>query len=281
MHRGRIIACLLTIGFAAMASSAQRGQEHASCSAAAQQELNRAIVLLHHMTYPQAREAFREVARREEGCVLAFWGIAMTLFQPMWPTRPGPADRELGWQMVQKAESIGSQTERERLLLATAEAFFRDPADGDYWQRIRRWEEAAALAYARLPNDLDAAALYALAHLAVAQASGTTQANHTRAAQILERVLAVNPRHPGGMHYLIHANDINARERESPEVVREYAHIAPDNPHALHMPTHIYVRKGEWILAIDGNIKAADAALRYPAGEQRQLVWDEFPHAIE
>ena len=67
-----------------------------SCSAPAQRDFDQALVLLHHMTYPQARSAFAELASREPDCAMAHWGVAMTLFQPLWPTRPTPADLARG-----------------------------------------------------------------------------------------------------------------------------------------------------------------------------------------
>lgn len=90
-----------------------------------------------------------------------------------------------------------------------------------------------------------------------------------------------NPDHPGAMHYLVHANDVPGREREQLEVTRKYDSSAPRNPHALHMPTHIYTLLGDWIEVIRGNLRAAEAALEHPAGDRNQFVWDEFPHAIE
>jgi len=83
------------------------------------------------------------------------------------------------------------------------------------------------------------------------------------------------------MHYLVHASDVPGRERELLEVTRRYDAAAPRNPHALHMPTHIYTRLGDWNGVIRGNLLAAEAALEVPAGERGDLVWDEFPHAIE
>ena len=83
------------------------------------------------------------------------------------------------------------------------------------------------------------------------------------------------------MHYLVHANDVPGRERESLEITRKYEALAPRNPHALHMPTHIYTRLGDWDGVIRGNLRAAEAALEYPAGDHGEFVWDEFPHAIE
>src|SRR5687768_7136973 len=99
-----------------------------SCSKEAQAEFHRALALFHHMTYPQARTAFERVAVVDPKCPMAHWGIAMTLFQPLWPTRPGPDALRRGWEEVQKAKELQPSTERERLFIAAAEAFFTDPA---------------------------------------------------------------------------------------------------------------------------------------------------------
>jgi tetratricopeptide (TPR) repeat protein len=254
-----------------------------SCSKRAQARFNEAVALLHHMTYPQARQEFREVATIDPTCAMAHWGIAMSLFQPLWPTRPSPDDLQRGWEEVQKAEALAPPTERERLFLAAAEAFFLEPASPDYWLRIRRWHRAMEKVYACFPDDDEAAAFFALAHLATAPADNLPEAraHSDRAAEILLRVGKHNPDHPGAMHYLIHANDMPGREREELEITRRYETVAPENPHALHMPTHIYTRLGDWDGVIRGNLRAADAALKYPAGEHGEFVWDEFPHMIE
>jgi tetratricopeptide (TPR) repeat protein len=286
-------ACLMVASLAGCAGDTTRkAQPHAghapgavdfriSCSAPAQAEFNRAVTLLHHMTYPQARAAFQHVAVTDPACAMAQWGIAMTLFQPLWPTRPGPEALRQGWDAVQKAKALQAPTEREQLFVAAAEAFFLDPASADYWLRIRRWEHASEKIYVAFPDDSEAAVFYALAHLATAP-SGTISHEHSdRAAAILLRVYERNPDHPGAMHYLVHANDVPGRERESLEITRKYEAVAPRNPHALHMPTHIYTRLGDWNAVTKGNLRAADAALEYPAGDHGQFVWDEFPHTIE
>ncbi len=252
-----------------------------SCSERSQAEFNKAVALLHHMTYPQARAAFTQVAQAEPRCAMAHWGIAMTLFQPLWPTRPGAEDLRRGWDAVQKAKALAPPTERERLFVDSAEAFFREPASSDYWQRIRRWEQSMEKARIALPQDPEAAAFYALSHLAAATTSERVRAHSDRAAQILLDLFKRNPEHPGAMHYLVHANDVPGRERESLEIIRKYAAVAPRNPHALHMPTHIFTRLGDWDAVIRGNLQAAEAALEHPAGSRGEFVWDEFPHAIE
>ena len=252
-----------------------------SCSAPAQAGFNRALTLLHHMTYPQARAAFAEVARTDPDCAMAHWGVAMTLFQPLWPTRPGQEARELGWSEVRKAKALAAPTRREQLYVAAAEAFFLDPASDDYWLRIRRWAEASQKVHAAFPADDEAAVFAALGLLATTPADRSSREHADQGAAILLQVLARDPDHPGAMHYLVHANDVAGRERESLDITRQYESIAPDNPHALHMPTHIYTRLGDWDGVVRGNLRAADAALKHPAGDHGQYVWDEFPHAIE
>ena len=252
-----------------------------SCSARARAEFDRAVALLHHMTYPRARESFERVATIDPRCAMAHWGIAMTLFQPLWPTRPGPGELRRGWEAVQTAGTLEPPTERERLLVDAAAVFFREPESPDYWQRIRRWEQGMASAHAALPQDPEVTAFYALAHLAAAPPDTTLRAHAERAARLLLAVYERNPAHPGAMHYLVHANDVPGRERESLEIIRKYEALAPRNPHALHMPTHIYTRLGDWDAVIEGNARAATAALQQSAGDRGQFVWDEFPHAVE
>lgn len=252
-----------------------------SCSAEAQREFNHAVALLHHMTYPQARVAFQRLETIDSRCAMAYWGEAVTLFQPLWPTRPGPAVLQQGWAAIEKAKALQPPTQREQLFIAAAEAFFLDPTSQDYWLRIRRWEAAMEKLYNAFPNDPEAAVFYALAHLATTPSDKITRANADRAAEILLRVYRRNPNHPGAMHYLVHANDVPGRERELLEITRKYDSIAPNNPHAIHMPTHIYTRLGDWNGVIRGNLRAANAALQYPAGDKGQFVWDEFCHAIE
>jgi len=252
-----------------------------SCETSVQADFDRAVTLLHHMTYSQARAAFQEVAEHDPACAMAQWGIAMTLFTPLWPTRPSPADLQQGWDAAQKGRALAPPTAREREFVAAAAAFFEEPDSTDYWARIARWETAMAALHAAFPNDTEASAFYALALLASARPGPGAQEHSRRAVELLEPVLRDNPSHPGAMHYMIHANDLPGREHNDLDIVQGYEKVAPDNPHALHMPTHIYTRLGDWDGVIRGNLRAEAAALKYPAGDQGQYVTDEFPHAIE
>jgi len=244
-----------------------------------QEDFDRAVALLHHMTYPRAQEEFESVAAKDPDCAMAHWGVAMTLFQPLWPTRPSPEDLKRGWEEVEIANGMEVPTEREQLFLATVAGFFQDPESVDYWGRIRRWESAMENIFTILPDDMEAAAFFSLAHLATAN-DGTGTAHQERVADILDSILERNPDHPGAVHYTIHANDVQGRQALAQEVIRGYGEIAPRNPHALHMPTHIYVRLGEWVDVIGGNTDASAVALTHGAGPDGKYVWDEFAHSL-
>jgi tetratricopeptide (TPR) repeat protein len=252
-----------------------------SCAPAVRADFDRAVALLHHMTYPVAYAAFEGVAETDPECAIAYWGMAVTLFQPLWPTRPSAQELELGWRLARQAQAAGTASVREAGFVAAAVAFFDPAGDPDYWTRIDRWAEAHARLLEAFPDDLEVRAFYALSHLATASRSGPPADHHARAADVLAGILQREPTHPGAVHYTIHADDFDGRQAESPGVVRSYAEIAPSNPHALHMPTHIFVRLGEWDDVIAWNRRAAEAALAQRVGPNDEYVWDEYPHAVE
>lgn len=248
-----------------------------SCDPAVSDDFDYAVGLLHHMMYVEAREAFERITAEDTDCAMAYWGMAMTFFQPLWPTRPSPEDLARGQHLVKQAQELGARTERERALLAATSAFFDEPGGG-WWSRIKRWAEGMERAYRAHPNDLDTSAFYALSVLARGQTAEDRGAYNAQAAKILLEIYEQVPSHPGAIHYTIHANDIEGRAKESLDVVRSYGAIAPNVPHALHMPTHIFVRLGEWPEVIEWNRKSADAALARPAGE---AVSHHYPHAAD
>jgi tetratricopeptide (TPR) repeat protein len=241
-----------------------------SCSAEAQPHLDRGLLMLHHMMYPQAEGSFEEAAAVEEECAMARWGLAMAHFQPFW----GSAEVEAGRAHAEQALALDPPTEREELYARAALAFFEAP-DAGYAARLRSWEAAMQELHEAYPDDPEAATLFALAHLSV----GPDDPNRlARAGSIVEAVHTRVPDHPGAVHYAIHVHDVDALADEGVRFAEAYEELAPTIPHALHMPSHIYVRTGEWDEVIDWNRRSADAALEHPAGEHISL---HYPHALD
>jgi len=110
------------------------------------------------------------------------------------------------------------------------------------------------------PDDHEAAIFHALALLAIAPPTDKTYSNQKRAGAILEPLFAEQPEHPGLAHYIIHAYDYPPLAERALDAARRYAKIAPDSPHALHMPSHIFTRLGLWQESIDSNLVSAASA---------------------
>ncbi len=276
---------LLSSGSAPAQDRASQGSESLgkvvfpiSCAPSAHARFERAVALLHHMMYVEAKREFEAVSEIDPQCAMSHWGIAVTLFQPLWPTRPGPAELKAGWQEVQRAGSIGGMTERERAYVAAVEAFYREPEGADYATRLRRFEERMEAVYRAYPDDMEARYTASILSLATASQSDKTLAHQYRAAQILDRVYAREPAHPGAIHYAIHAHDVDGFAGEGLAVARGYDDIAPHVPHALHMPTHIFVRLGAWPDVIEWNRRSADAAVNFPAG---RFTSHHYAHALD
>ena len=273
-----LVASVLVAGPVA----AQGGHDHAdalgavefgvSCADAVTGDFDQAVALLHHMQYVEAQAAFEAVAAADPACGMAHWGVAMTRFQPLWPSRPSADDLQRGAEDLARARALGVRTDRERALVAAAEAFYDDP-EADWWTRLTRWAEGMAEAHRAHPDDVETAALYALSQLAVAQTAPDRMVHHAQAARVLRGIYDRAPTHPGAVHYTVHANDVDARAGESLDVVRSYSEIAPGTPHALHMPSHIFVRLGEWPEVIGWNRRSAEAALQFPAGDAVSHHW--------
>ncbi|MCL7939359.1 hypothetical protein M8009_03450 [Halomonas sp. ATCH28] len=236
------------------------------CEEAARAAFDEALAMTHHMMYAQARGRFEAIVEQYPDCAMAHWGIAKTLFQPLWATRPSEEDLQRGWRESQWAAEL-AHSERERHLIDATSAFFREPGKADYATRQGRWAEAMQSAYRAEPEDDDIAALYALSLLARAQGADDPHPLHEQAEDILRAINAREPSHPGAIHYIIHGDDIDGRSDRNLEIVATYGQVAPDVPHALHMTTHIFVRLGDWPGVIEWNRRSAEAALANPSGE--------------
>lgn len=248
------------------------------CDQAAREAFDRALALMHHMMYVQSRSEFEAITESHPECAMAHWGVATTLFQPLWGTTPSEEEIERARAAIDQARA-NVDSDRERLLIEATAAFF-EPETDQLWDRLPGWIDGMAATYEAYPDDLDVAALHGLALLTQAQREGDAQrhALHDRAEAILREVFDSERTHPGAIHYSIHATDADGRARNALEMVEAYGEIAPNVPHALHMPSHIYVRLGDWPSVIDWNVRSAEAALEH---EVDGAISFHYIHAID
>ncbi|HEY0944642.1 MAG TPA: tetratricopeptide repeat protein [Opitutaceae bacterium] len=247
----------------------------------AQEHVQRGVKLVHHMMYPEADREFAAAALADPVCALAHWGRAMTLIHPLWPDAPTEAERKQGAEYVRRGLASPPATPRERAYLETLDRYFGEAATGDHVARLMVLDEAFADLADAYPGDLDAKTFSALYHLAPARfvAKDKSHRLQLEAAAQLQAVLATIPDHPGAQHYKIHALDFPLLADRALEVCDSYGSIAPDVPHALHMPTHIFTRRGLWDKSIEFNLRSAEAARKL--GQNAGALNGHYPHALD
>jgi tetratricopeptide (TPR) repeat protein len=233
-----------------------------SCGPTVQKTFKEAVWTLHSFWYPEALKGFTAVTEAEPGCAMGYWGIAMSHWYPLWYP-PSPAALKAGAEAVEKAVAAGPKTEREKDYIVAIAAFYRDSDKLDHRTRAVAYEKAMEQVYLRYPKDREAAVFYGLALNASALPTDKTYANQRKAAEILNKVWTEQPNHPGVVHYLIHSDDSPQFAEAGLDAAICYSKIAPDVPHALHMPSHIFTRLGMWQQSIDSNRAAHAAAVAY------------------
>lgn len=247
----------------------------------AQAHVVRGVKLLHHMMYAEAGREFAQAAALDPGCALAWWGRAMAIIHPLWPDAPTDADRAAGAEFIRRGLASPPATPRERDYLEVLNLYFGAPDGSGYPAKLKALDDAWTAVADRYPEDLDALAFSALYHLAPARFLPKDRSHRLQlsAASRLTEILTKIPDHPGAQHYKIHAYDFPLLADRALEVCDTYGSIAPDVPHALHMPTHIFTRRGLWDKSIEFNRRSAEAARKL--GLNAGALNGHYPHALD
>src|SRR6266542_2746794 len=214
----------------------------------AQEAFLRGVLLLHNFAYPQAERAFEEAERIDPNFALAYWGEAMTYNHPIWYE----VDLDRGRAAVKRGQRAAG-SEREKMWIDAVAALY---GEGDKAARDAAYEAATQRLAAAHPSDVEARVFHALAILGTVGRDEVDARKRIRAAALLEPILAERRDHPGALHYLIHAYDDPLHAPLGLRAAQRYAAVASGAPHALHMPSHIFVQLGMWPEAAKANEQA-------------------------
>ena len=233
-----------------------------SCNATAQKFISRGAALLHSFGYEEARIAFNDAAKADPSCAMAHWGVARTWYHPIWAP-PSSDELKRGAASLDRALAIDAKTDRERDYIQSLSVFYKDWQTVDHVARAKSYEQALAGVCDRNPNDDEAAIFHALQMVAVGYLDPTDKSYtwQKKGSEILNQLLPRHPNHPGVAHYIIHSVDYPPLAELGLKAARAYAAIAPDSPHALHMPSHIFTRLGLWDDSITSNLASTKSAI--------------------
>jgi tetratricopeptide (TPR) repeat protein len=257
-----------------------------SCSPQVQEQLQRAVAMLHSFWYDESEHQFQSVAAADPHCAIAWWGVAMTHWHPLWePRGPNPNDMTAGGDAIRKAQTAvdaSKTTSREYQFIAALDTFYSDYQKSDHLDRVVAYENKMTALHDANPDDVEATVFYALSLLGSATSlpPDKTHARQKKAGALVEPILKTQPSHPGVAHMVIHAYDYPDLAPQALEAARMYAKIAPESPHALHMPSHIFTRLGLWQESIASNLDSAAAARKHnePKDELHALDYLVFAY---
>jgi len=242
-----------------------------SCAPAVKDDFNKGVALVHSFWFPEGVKVFESILARDPNCAMAHWGIALSHWgNPFAGIKQGRAI-ELTKASIEKAQTTGSPTPRERGYIQAVAQLVSAGDPGSHAARIGAYETAMEQVSRENPTDTEARIFYALAVAQTASPADKTYAKNLKAAAILEPLFQQMPTHPGLAHYIIHAYDAPPLAEKALPAARKYASLAPAVPHALHMPSHTFTRVGSWKESIDTNRRSAEEARKNAGGAGEEL----------
>jgi tetratricopeptide (TPR) repeat protein len=255
-------------------------------SARAQLFINQGMMLTYGFNHVEASRSFREAARLDPECAMAYWGLAYVLGPNINLAMPPEAEPQ-AYEMIQKAMALKKgASEREQAYIEALATRYSGEAKSNRTSLDRVYAEAMRQLHEHYPDDLDAATLYAEALMDLRPWNYWTRdmqpyPETTVIHRMLESVLARNPNHPGAIHLYIHSVEF-ARPELAEAGAQRLWKLAPGAGHLVHMPSHIFRRVGRYADASQSNEDAITADEDYIVQCRAQGVYPlaYYPHNI-
>ncbi|MBT8219639.1 MAG: tetratricopeptide repeat protein [Bacteroidia bacterium] len=227
---------------------------------AAQSSFIEGMLLLHSFEYEDSRTAFLKAQKSDPEMAMAYWGEAMTHNHALWQQQDKDAAIEALEKLAPNREArmalVPTQVEKD--FFEGAEILF---GDGTKYERDLAYRDHMEQLSKKYKDNNEASAFYAISLLGASR-NGRDAELYGKSAQIAKGIIKENPNHPGALHYLIHSYDDPEHAHLAKEAADNYAKVAPDAAHALHMPSHIYVALGLWDEVVSSNIGSWNASVK-------------------
>jgi tetratricopeptide (TPR) repeat protein len=215
----------------------------------------------------EAIPSFKKAIQLDPDCAMLHWAEALAY---------GPNINDLGYAASQEALAATEQALKLRHSATSSEKMlidamaFRYSRDTSISRTIlnERYAEAMAKAYRQFPRDAEIGALYADALMLLHPwdlwfQNGDPKPWTKEIVSVLEDVLKISPDHPGANHYYIHAVEASPYPGKATVSADKLGRLTPGLSHMVHMPSHIYIRTGEYKKGTVVNKQAVQQYQRY------------------
>src|SRR5438477_1786196 len=235
----------------------------------AQRYFDQGLAFLHGFNHRAAIRAFQQAAEIDPRCAMAHWGLALACGPHINLTVVPPPAAELAWKELNLARKNAAYASPvERALIHALGKRYANPQPADRSGLDRAYAAAMREVWRKFPKDPDAGALFAEAMMDLRPwdqwtPEGKPQPGTDEILATLEAVLKLNPKHPFANHLYIHAVEASPNPERAIAAADRLRNLQPGLAHNVHMPSHIDIRTGGWLQAVDTNVKAVEADQRY------------------
>jgi len=238
-------------------------------SAEAQRYFDQGLGFLHGFNHRAAIRAFQQAAKLDPECAMAHWGVALACGPHINSMAVPAPDAELAWKELELAQkNAGNTSPVEGALIDALAKRYANPQSEDRTGLDRAYADAMREVWKKYPKDPDVGALFAEAMMNLRPwdqwtPEGKPQPGTDEIIAALDAVLKLNPNHPLANHLYIHAVEASPNPERAIAHADRLRNLQPGLAHNVHMPSHIDIRTGQWLKAVDTNAKAVEADQRH------------------
>ncbi len=268
---------------------AGRGNHHfkvSTNSSEAQAWFDQGLTMCYAFNHDEAIRSFRKALTLDSNLAMAHWGIAYALGTNY--NRPIDSLQARGaYEAIQCALNLMEHSSvKEQDFIKAMARRYTEKYDPDYTKNESAFRDAMRLLAQEYPDDMDALTIFGESMMnlkpwqlwtdAGDPAEGTPEILAT-----LEKVLAINPNHPGANHYYIHAVEASREPGRALACAERLRTLVTGAGHLVHMPAHTFMRVGDYNGAVLANAQAVSVDSAYvAAGGAGFYTQFYYPHNV-
>lgn len=227
----------------------------------AQKYFNQGLILAYGFNHAEAARSFYYATKLDSACAMCYWGYAYVL-GPNYNAGMEADNYQRAYQAIQKAKELNSASAKERALInAMAERYVKEPVENRA-DLDQAYSKAMKKVYQKFPDDENIAAIYTeslmdLHPWDLYDKEGKEKEWTPEIVGLLENIIRKDPKHPGANHFYIHATEASSNpERANTSAKLFDEGLVSGSGHLVHMPSHVYIRTGEYHKGSLANIAA-------------------------
>jgi tetratricopeptide (TPR) repeat protein len=244
-----------------------------------QQFFDQGLRLAWGFYFPESIASYLEAARHDPDHPMPYWGMAHAMGPNPNSRYSGMPDdpKGEGLKAIKKAmDRIEKASDMEAKLIKALYTLYDKDANPDAKQRDQAYLAEMRKLNRDYPNDPDIAALYANSYMSIQRWNywgdqGKPISETLLVAEALEHIMSKDLSHPGVLHLHIHLIEASAEPERALISADNLERTIPIVGHVVHMPSHIYIRVGQYEKALEQNIRSQKVDKEFAK------IWGDLP----